>query len=274
MLSKLIGYEFKATRRIYLPAFGIVLVLSLLSSITFGLTNQWNSVSTGSGPFTVILMSVYILALFAVCVLALAYTINRFYKNLLGDEGYLMFTLPARPSQLIWSKCIASTTWTVLAILVCMVSALLFFVIFTLTQGAVYRWITWTSFSYTMSDLFHSFGVNLFLIPLELIVVCILWVMNFCLHIYACLSLGSLANRHRLGMAFVAYLVFAVLSEILLTVGTSLADSFLPSYTINSWNDTMTLHIALIGYIVFTVIRMIINFAITNYILTRHLNLQ
>ena len=32
MLSKLIGYEFKSTRRIFLPAFGVLLLLSLANS--------------------------------------------------------------------------------------------------------------------------------------------------------------------------------------------------------------------------------------------------
>lgn len=60
MLSKLIGYEFKATRRIFLPAYAVVLVLSLLNGIFMALPGNWETISK---PFGV-LLTVYILALF------------------------------------------------------------------------------------------------------------------------------------------------------------------------------------------------------------------
>ena len=37
--------------------------------------------------------------------------LQRFYKNLLGDEGYIMFTLPASVHQHVWSKLIVSAVW-------------------------------------------------------------------------------------------------------------------------------------------------------------------
>ena len=35
-------------------------------------------------------------------------TIQRFYKGLLGQEGYLMFTLPVKNWQLVFSKALVS----------------------------------------------------------------------------------------------------------------------------------------------------------------------
>jgi hypothetical protein len=41
--------------------------------------------------------------------------IQRFYKNLLGDEGYLMFTLPVQSWSHILSKLAVSMLWTVVS---------------------------------------------------------------------------------------------------------------------------------------------------------------
>ena len=37
--------------------------------------------------------------------------LQRFYQNLLGTRGYIMFTLPASVHQQVWSKLIVSAVW-------------------------------------------------------------------------------------------------------------------------------------------------------------------
>nr|MBP9921366.1 ABC transporter permease [Proteiniclasticum sp.] len=37
--------------------------------------------------------------------------VTRFDRNLLGDEGYLMFTLPAKTSTLITAKLLTAILW-------------------------------------------------------------------------------------------------------------------------------------------------------------------
>lgn len=56
----------------------------------------------------VVLFFLSVMALAAVTVVVIVY---RFYKNLLGSEGYLMHTLPVTVHQLIWSKLIAAVVW-------------------------------------------------------------------------------------------------------------------------------------------------------------------
>ena len=43
--------------------------------------------------------------------------VRRFYSNLLGREGYLMHTLPVTETQLVTSKLISSTVWSLCSIL-------------------------------------------------------------------------------------------------------------------------------------------------------------
>lgn len=270
MLSKLIKYEFKSTRRIFLPALGVLLLLSLVNAIFIALPET--ALEHVSAPFGII-MTVYVLSMFAVCVLSFAYMINRFYKNLLGDEGYLMFTLPVRPSELIWAKCIASTVWMIVTGIVCMIS--LFILVMPISMISTVDFDFWQSIQLVFSQMLRNYGAHLFLVPLELIVLGIASVISFCMNIYACLSLGSLANKHRLGFAFVAYLIFGVVQQIVLLITTWVWNLLNIDMTFfNNLNATAQMHIALLGWLLITVVWIAINFIITNYILSKHLNLQ
>ena len=53
----------------------------------------------------------YVAAIIGVFIVAFILMLQRFYKNLLGDEGYIMFTLPASVHQHVWSKLIVSAVW-------------------------------------------------------------------------------------------------------------------------------------------------------------------
>ena len=133
----------------------------------------------------------------------------------------------------------------------------------------------WHLIQYIFSELMREYGANLFVVPLELIAIGIAGIINFCMHIYACLSLGSLANKHRLGFAFLAYLGFGVAKEILLFISSWIFDLTGLNLDFNlTLNTAAQMHIALLGWLLFTIVCIAVNFVITNYILSRHLNLQ
>lgn len=54
---------------------------------------------------------VFSLSLIAAVVTTVVLMILRFYRNLMTDEGYLMFTLPVSTTELIFSKLIVSIVW-------------------------------------------------------------------------------------------------------------------------------------------------------------------
>ena len=110
MLKQLLKYEFKATKRLY---FGLYLALALLS-VVLGVTfRQENALahSTSFQNLEVILMIVYVSVILAIAVLCFVNTVQRFCRNLLGREGYLMHTLPVTETQLILSKLLTSMVW-------------------------------------------------------------------------------------------------------------------------------------------------------------------
>lgn len=110
MLKQLLKYEFKATKRLY---FGLYLALALLSVVLGVSFRQEHALahSTSFQNLQVILMIVYVSVILAIAVLCFVNTIQRFYRNLLGREGYLMHTLPVTETQLILSKLLTSMVW-------------------------------------------------------------------------------------------------------------------------------------------------------------------
>mgnify|MGYP006988889638 CR=1 FL=1 len=56
-------------------------------------------------------------AIVAAVVMTVVLMVSRFYRNLLRNEGYLMFTLPVSAHALVWSKLIVSLVWFLLTAL-------------------------------------------------------------------------------------------------------------------------------------------------------------
>lgn len=273
MLTKLIRYEFRATRRMFIPAFLVVLVLSIANGISLQFCTENMSLPSG------LLLTIYILSLFSVCVLAFVYMIERFYTNLLGDEGYLMFTLPARPSQLIWSKCIVSSIWFILTGIVCSISLVLMVTVLAAADGSFSMFFQ--GLHYGLQAIFQ-FNINplyFILCAVELFVLSVVYIVNFNMHIYACLSIGSLSNKHRLLVAFLAYLAFGVIQQILVILFSGLSGILhIPMYSITNWMNTVNpstaFQFSMLSAFILVIITTAVYFIITNYILSKRLNLQ
>ena len=85
MLGKLLKYEFRATGRLFLPLYGALVIFALINALLLSFREIPQLPA-------VLAMLVNILLAIAVFVVTFIVMIQRFYKNLLSDEGYLMFT--------------------------------------------------------------------------------------------------------------------------------------------------------------------------------------
>ena len=132
----------------------------------------------------------------AVFVATAVILVQRFYKSLLGGEGYLMFTLPVSVTQHIFSKAIIAVAMCFLSCLVAFLSILL------LSHG-----INPAAFSF-----FDLAAVPYVLEGLLWLVLCAFAAVLF---IYLCIALGHLAKKHRLLMAFVWYFVLSTAVQII-----------------------------------------------------------
>ena len=276
MLSKLMYHEFKATRRVFFPAYGIVLALAVISSIFMILSNSLQRLAV---PLTLLLVA-YGLSLFAVGVLSFVYMIVRFYKNLLCDEGYLMFTLPATPAQLIWSKCIVSTIWMVVSTILCIVTLGILLIPLMLGMFSTADASFWNTIHLGFQYIAQTCGIHAITFPILLIVLGIVYIANSCMHIYACLAVGGLFNKHRLGAAVIAFIVFAIAWNIILTALLSVSSKISHVFSWDPFsysaftNGLSASYLFIIGSIVVVIVCMLVNFCITNYLFKRHLNLQ
>ena len=109
MLIKLMKHEWKGTYKTFLLMYGILLLLSISMMIGIQTKSDWLI------RITVGLMG---LSMFSVCLGYGVMVFWRYYKNLYGSEGYLMFTLPVSGWQLLTSKLLTSVLWGILTVIV------------------------------------------------------------------------------------------------------------------------------------------------------------
>lgn len=157
MLKQLLKYEFKATKRRY---FGLYLALALLSVVLGVISRQEHALahSTSFQNLEVILMIVYVSVILAIAVLCFVNTIQRFYQNLLGHEGYLMHTLPVNENQLILSKLLTSMVWVLCSGLVGIVCITVMVSIGGVIDPETFGMVDWNSWKQLWQMLYEEMG--------------------------------------------------------------------------------------------------------------------
>lgn len=177
MLGKLLKYDFRSMGKQFAYVWPAVLVLALVNRFTLGSALYQGSSDIGvpgqlaSG----LVFFLYWAIIMAMMVLTLVFVIQRFFKGLLGDEGYLMHTLPVKPWQLIFSKLICSIVTFIVSVLVGLLS--IFIVIPFSTTDMLNFWpLLFTALS--------SQGINGILAPLEILLLLLVSLAQCCLHLY------------------------------------------------------------------------------------------
>ena len=115
MLGKLLKQDFRATARIMLPLYAAVPVLGLFTNLITRLCENQNGFLIRA--IGALVSFVFSLSLIAAVVTTVVLMILRFYRNLMTDEGYLMFTLPAGMHSLLWSKLITAALFFIFTFL-------------------------------------------------------------------------------------------------------------------------------------------------------------
>ncbi|MBQ9116216.1 MAG: ABC transporter permease, partial [Clostridia bacterium] len=112
MLAKLLKTEFSATARVHLILIAASLGLTLFTSLSMlavgAFSDNMATLMLVTGP-AYLLSSIIMPVTLSFPILHAAW---RFYKNLAGDEGYLMHMLPVPTGFLVLSKAIVACLWT------------------------------------------------------------------------------------------------------------------------------------------------------------------
>ncbi len=124
MLGKLLKYEIKAFGRVMLPLYGVMLAVSVFyaAMLRFTMNEALHSILD---TFALLGGVLFVIAIAAVMVAIVVMVIQRFYRNLLGTEGYLMFTLPVSTLEHILSKMLSAMLWILLGMLTGLLSGAL-----------------------------------------------------------------------------------------------------------------------------------------------------
>lgn len=210
MLRKLLKHEFRATARIMLPLYLILLVTAVGANITSqGLMESPYRILELVGTLLVMAFGI---AIIAVCVMSLVVMVQRFYRNLLGDEGYVMLTLPVNLHQQVWSKLIVSAVWFAATFLAVILAA--FMVSFT--PGSL------TAFFYGLGKILERvtayYALNGTAIAVEFLLLCFAGCCAMCLHFYAALAVGHSFPSHKMAWSVLWFFVFTFVEQFLFGV--------------------------------------------------------
>lgn len=259
MLNKLLKYEFKSTGRTFLPIYGALLITAFLTRLF--VFNKDFSNSFFLGIFQVVLSSLFGFLLMAVFILTLVVSLQRFYKNLLGEEGYLSMTLPVKPWQHICCKSLTSLVWYIFS----SIAAFLAFVILAYEKGML------GDFFKAIVTLIRRGSLNAQILTAcgEFFLFAALGILAFTMMLYASMALGQLNANKRLLTSFGAFLALNFLVQILMGVLGNLAVQW-----VFPMSSRWALNVALLLSIVVELFFLAGFFAITNYILSRKLNLE
>ena len=268
MLGKLLKYELKATSRVFIPLYIAILVVSIVNGLSLNL-----EILNIQGLATIVLMCLFI----SLFVITIVVTIQRFNKNLLKDEGYLMFTLPVSSKHLVLSKYLTSLIWTFLSFVVAFLSFTIIFMIPT------YKYFEFSYFINEFNLLFSNMlNLNILGQFIKIILLMIISYTIFIFNVYLALSVGQLPifNRFRNVSSFIGFLVI----NLLISYAQNIVSLFVNdasvnieaidniNYAINSVASIVSkgLNIA----IVINIIIILVLFFATTYILDKKLNLE
>jgi hypothetical protein len=266
MLSKLLKYEVKATGRIFLPLFLALLLFATITRIIFPLNSK--SFETPA----MISMIIYIVLMVGMFVMTFIMMVQRFYRSLLSDEGYLMLTLPVKPWKHIASKLLVSMLWVIASVIVAFFSVL----IIALRKGELQRIIQKTG--PLLDRVFDDLGGWIYLLSLEVIIGILISLASGILLIYASITIGHLFSQFKVLASFGAFIVLNTLSQILFIVLSWLPrNAYIPRFEANSHGflEQLPLILTVIGYgIFYGLLVSSAYFAVTHFILNKRLNLE
>lgn len=279
-MRKLLKYEFRALWRVFIPFWAAILALGILNGFTLRRmleTPMGATVSLG-------ILVAYVVAVIAVQVVAFVFMINRFYKGLLQDNGYLVFTLPVSTDAILWSKAVAAVLLFSGTTICCVASLLL--QIRDLPLDSLWQ------AGAELGQYLTSGGVTIVIacgaVCLLILVTSVFAVVFQC---YLSMSIGHLANKGRGVLSILAFIGINIAESTLRNMLTLDLISFEPVSTflskeMNRYVSMIQgtpeqvasalgmLLLVLLVVLLLVVIEGLIYFLFTRLILNRRLNLQ
>lgn len=285
MLGKLFKYENKSVSKLLTPMALAVIILPVLGALIlkmqFIFGDKFENGSIISSIFSLasgIMIFFIVIATISACFISLFILMQRYYKNLFSDEGYLTFTLPVKTGSIILSKLFTAVIWSVI-VAVCTIIGVMIFVLFGTSASFINNEVV-DGFSQVFKQIFEFYFTGsavqiIFLI--ELLISIIVSLFTNILLMYLAITIGcQIAKKHKvlasIGMYFVISSVVSVLSTIIQVITTTtLYGGFDFIYVEPTLSDVTLI---LLPSIIFSIILGVCYFLLNNYILKNKLNIE
>ena len=150
-------------------------------------------------------MVLYLSVIFAIAVLCFVSTVQRFYKNLLGREGYLMHTLPVTETQLILSKLITSMVWVLCSGLVGIV-CITGMVSIGVLDAEVLGTVDWDSWKQLWGMLYGELGAKFWLVMFWTILINLARLASLILCVYAACMIAHQFKKQTMVVGILAFI--------------------------------------------------------------------
>lgn len=203
MLGKLLKYEWKSTGRV-LPLIYLAIVAL---AVCVGISLRASMIAE-EGIGSALLVGIYMVLIMAMIIVTIIVIIERFFRSMISQEGYLMHTLPVKTWQHVLSKTIMAIIWTAIAIAVIVVSLLLI-----------------GSISGLLEELAREIGFKAFVNELEffmtrsqfaMMIVCgIVQVIRLIMQAYAAMAIGGSSTKNKVAFSFLAFIVMVVVVSVI-----------------------------------------------------------
>lgn len=218
MLGKLLKYDMRYVARLMPFMYLVAFVLSLFTSLIVF------SISKLSEMSFILVMTVpfLLLALVVVAYSGLIMVAMRIYKSLYSDEGYLTFTLPVTPTQLIWSKILLYVIWELMGIIVAIICIALpiLTALFTFADQSFFDAIKYfiDILWYTFKEMFAADNFSMVMMIVVWVLFLLISFLSAPIAILFSFSVGQFANKHRVISAIGIYFAYSMVLSILFSI--------------------------------------------------------
>ncbi len=277
MLGKLFKYDMKQISRIMLPLVLLTFGTTLFGTAALKTVNEV-VVSMESGVAQNVLLSslymVFGISVFVLCafaVMAILFTVARFYKNLFTDEGYLTFTLPVNTSTIIMSKFWATVLWMAIASVAIVVCIFIYVSFGNAPHGEFFNTAFYKDLGEMLKIVMSKLELSDAMFLSEAVVCVILQVVHSVFMLFLAVTIGSIvAKKHKI-LASVGF--YYIINSIVSTIMTAFT-MICVTNSVEVEDPYIALQVVFVSGIVFFAILSIAEFLIINAFLKKKLNLQ
>ena len=277
MFRKLFKYEWTAMMRSLFPVYGAVLAVTVLNALMFHVIMPGaRQTDFSSWPLLGMIPwftgALYAAVLAALGVMTVLPVIQRFYKGLLREEGYLMFTLPVESWKIVLAKALAAVLMIHISLIVGIFSIGILAGELTFLK-AVPKFLE-ECFNLIIAGFKEDAGmtVHVILFFLEGLLAMIAAWFATVYHFYLAMALGQLAGNHRVAFSVLAYVGISSVFSIKMTALLQTYPLWEP--VLERMDMTAAIHVTGCAFLLWQVFQILTEALGTEYLLKHHLNLE